>query len=408
MIVNEATIPSSLDIQRSPKAALVRQIVEQFIKPYFMGLAIQPMTPLTTQKLVAVAHHLAQNPSDIEEPIRVYFATKNAQYTRLKPSQLHFDDILILLTICNLIGSAHEDADQGWLNSHTFLKSSLTTIQRYVRLPTDIPHILARHWLIAPLLETTVDFTQVSLGNMSTRLRGKSVPGYIRLFAASGQLDMHERTEYLIHLLTQTETLKLRLAQSDLLSAILDRSPLSRWLFLGHKTHDALQLFKKNQKYDTVLAAQMQVLEYPELARIVVDDLLEKGLGLVGEELAQSILWILRRSVPGLVIRRMMELSTHLLMMGCWLYNAFPKHQATRELALLLEHHQRPSESALPFYAAAYVTHHIQGHVIPSPSLEHISPGFHKQWNLLMDRLREHDIARIAAPLEKVLKKHLK
>lgn len=331
-----------------------------------------------------------------------------ACWTHVVPAPFDEDAGTFLAAVHELYAACHPQAQSFYARSHLFCGSAERLVQA---LPDtyDAERLLTRHLMLAPAFQSTRTDVVVRWWAGRAEYFGEEPPA--RLLAAPGlrRVDVQRDTRFMWQIALVEGDEDTRLARVSLMHALLNKSPLTRLMFLGDDVQKQLgfSLTLPSQHHGNH-ASPIFALDDRRIARLVTDASLHRGVDRAGPMLALALLAAVRENSAPEILRRTVEFCVHLSLSMCLLEAEQPGASESSPLRTFLhEDVTQMNEAMRVFWAvhrAAQTLHN--GHLWLPPESDFPSEAA-LLWRDLHRRLHHTHLARIADPLTRELARRL-
>ncbi|HEY1097333.1 MAG TPA: hypothetical protein VGF99_00335, partial [Myxococcota bacterium] len=272
----------------------------------------------------------------------------------------------------------------------------------------DPSRLITRHLIVRRMFLTTRTDVHVKWWTGNASFYGEEPSWRLTQWPSLRRVQQQRLTQPMWRLAITTGDEELRAARQQLLTAMLDVSPLTRLLFAGDPVTKNLGFsLLLPWKIEGKRVSPLDLLEDRRLARAVVDSLLADGLDVGGAAIALALLQGMREGMSPFVLRRAAELCTHLALLACHIEAEAPGAVETRPLLAFVDGDPAALNEATRVYwavVAATVALGRSGQLeVPVPAA---GPA-RDVYGRLLRRLEHKRVVAVAEPLLRELGRRL-
>ncbi len=387
-------------------AALLARFAADFGGPFLRGEKCVVSSPLGNDGLLAIKHGLTIDTTLADACERQ--VEEAAHLADLVPAPFDEDAGTLLYAVHELFACTHPQASSFYARAHLFCRAAAVEV---LALPHTLEpgRLLTRHLVVGRAFGTTRTDVHVKWWTGNASFFGEEAPKRLTAWPGVRRVNVDRRRTPMWKLAIAAGEEELRVARAALLVALLDISPLTRLWLLGDPAQKALG-FSLLAPYQIggKKVSPLDALEDRALARAVVDRLIDVGVDVTGPPLALALLSLLREDGPPRVVRRAIELCTHLALMCCVIQADAPGAKESAPLRDVLDgdvaHMSEPSRVFWSTVAAAFA---LDGVVLALPPLHDLPSSAAPLWVRLRERLAHKRVRAVATPLERELRRRL-
>lgn len=387
-------------------ATILQRFAENFGAPFLMGqkCTIGDFLGEEGHRGVSHGYTVTRTLTDALERQMV----ESAKFTYAQPTRFDHDAGTFLYAIHELFAACHPQASSFYARSHSYCDVAVDKLRALPRtLDTSI--LLSRHLIVRRLFTIERTDVHVSWWTGKESFYGDQPPERLLKWRGLRRVNVDRRTKPMWVLCRTEGTEETRISRMTLLRFILDMSPLTRLSLLGSAVQRELGFsLVLPYKVRGRRASPMYLLDDPDIARSVVDDVLENGVESAGAMIALSVLTGLREGCPPLALRRAAELATHVFLTMCIIEANGPRAPQSEALRKLLS----STDDDEPAFNNASVTYFAlvkavldlgDAGVIPVPPASSMPPKAREYLMALRDVLKGKPFKDIAEPLTREL-----
>jgi hypothetical protein len=390
--------------QGGADAKVLSDFASQFAIPFLAGKQITVGNFLGAEGLKAARYGLSVHTGladEIRDTLR-----RAALLTDIVPADFDEEIGTLLYAIHELYASCHPQSEAFYSRSHTYC--ILATEQVHTLSRTYDPgKLLARHIVVERAFRTCRLDTEVEWWSGDASYYGEAPPERLLRFPSLRRVSKRENLREMWNIADgEDESCAFRLA---LMSALLNFSPLTRLMLLGQDVQKTLGFslmlpLKSSGKRMSPLFA----LDDRRIARMVVDQALEKGADRAGVMVSLALLEAIRQGHSPLAQRRASELCIHLFMMMCLIEDENPGAPESEPLRRLLAGHVGGEHEAQHVYwAVVSGAIELEGAYIELPPIKYLSESAKKIWTLALQHMQHPQVTFVKDALTRELKRRL-
>ncbi len=387
-------------------AAVLARFAAEFGVPFLRGERCLVGSPLGNDGLLAIKNGLTIDTALADACERQF--EEAAHLADLTPAPFDEDAGTLLYAVHELFACTHPQAGSFYARAHLFCRAGAQAVQA---LPHtfDAGRLLTRHLVVGRAFGTTRTDVHIKWWTGSASFFGTDVPKRLTAWPGVRRVNVDRKKMPLWRLALAAGEEDLRIARTTLLTALLDVSPLTRLWLLGDPAQKALGFsLVLPYKIGGKKVSPLDALEDRALARAVIDRLLDVGVEVTGPPLALALLSLVREDGPRRIVRRAVELCTHLALTMCIIQADAPGVKETAALREILDGDLgKLGEPARVYWSTVAAAFALDGVALELPA-PHDMPGRAAAlWTRLRERLRHKRISAVSVPLERELRRRL-
>lgn len=387
-------------------AEILARFATDFGGPFLRGEPCTVSSPLGNDGLLAVKNGLSVDTALADACERQL--EEAAHLADLAPAPFDEDAGTLLFAVHELFACTHPQASSFYARAHLFCRAAA---QEVLALPRtlDAGRLLTRHLVVGRAFATTRTDVHVKWWTGNASFYGAEAPKRLTAWPGVRRVNVDRRKTPMWKLALAAGEEELRVSRAALLVALLDTSPLTRLWLLGDPAQKALGFsLLLPYKIGGKKVSTLDALEDRPLARAVVDRLLEVGIDVTGPPLALSLLSLIRENGPPRVVRRAIELCTHLALLSCMVQAEAPAAKESAALREVLDGDlTKLSEPSRVYWSTVAAAFALDGVVLELPDLRELPFGVAPLWARLRERLGHKRVSAVATPLERELRRRL-
>jgi hypothetical protein len=387
-------------------ADVLREFSLHFGVPFLQGTKCSIGDPLGRDGFLAVRHGLAIDTA-LEEACELQ-VEQAALFSDVTPAPFDDDAATLLYAIHELFACTHPQAQSFYARSHTFCRAAEEVVRALPRT-FDPGRCVTRHLIVARALSTTRTDVHVKWWTGHADFYGSEPPARLTAWPDLRRVHVDKETAPMWRLAVDasaTVSDDMRSARTDLLTALLDCSPLTRVLLLGDPLQKGLPFpLVSTVKSKGKRTTPLDVLEDRRIARSVVDQLLARGLDAAGAMLALTVLQGMREQAPPRILKRAVEVCAHLALAACLIEGEVTGSPECVPLRAVLDEGMAKLNEATRVYWAM-VAAAAQLDVVAVP-VDALTDNARAVWERLLVRLAHPRVLAVSEPLRRELGRRL-
>lgn len=324
------------------------------------------------------------------------------------PAPFEEDAAALLYAAHELFCAVHPQASSFYARTHLFCQAAEQQVLK-LRRTLDPGVLLTRHLIVWRAFRATRTDVHLKWWTGAASFYGDEPPQRLTAWPQLRRVEVDKKTEPMWRLAMLEGDEETRVARVNLMTTMLNVSPLTRLFLLG----DPVQ---KQLGFDVMLPIKMKgrrmsalyALDDRSLARAVTDHLLDRGVESAGSMLALALLAAVRESNPPVALRRALELCVHLALMSCVAEGEAPGGDASAGLRNLFDDDVTTQNDALRVYwSTVSAGLSLPTEVLQLPDERALPRRARKLWRRLNKRLAHDHFQPIAGPLARELERRL-
>ena len=387
-------------------AEILARFGQEFGAPFLLGQKCLVSSPLGNDGLLAIRNGLS-----------IDTALADACEAQLEHAAHFFDKTpapfdehagALLYAVHELFACTHPQASSFYARAHLFCRAAAQEVQALPRT-LEGARLLTRHLIVERAFATTRSDVHVQWWTGSASFFGEDAPARLTAWPSLRRVNLDKKTTPMWRLALSAGDEELRVARAALLVALLDASPLTRLTLLGDAAQKALGFsLLLPWRLGGKKVSPLDVLEDRALARGVVDRMLATGVDVSAPPLALTLLQSLREGAPPRVLRRAVELCTHLALCMCLLETDVPGTAEAQPLRTLLDDDAAHiNEAVRVYWAVVAAAVSLDGISFALPASADLPKAAAALWARLRDRLGHRRVLAVAEPLRRELQRRL-
>lgn len=386
-------------------SGILKRFSHDFGVPFLMGKRCTIGDPLGVHGLAAIKFGLDIDP-ELKDACEAQF-TEAALFADITPAPFDHDAATLLYAAHELFATTHPQADAFYARTAQFARAAAVAVEQLPR-SIDPSRLITRHLIVRRMFLTTRTDVHVKWWTGNASFYGEEPSWRLTQWPSLRRVQQQRLTQPMWRLAITTGDEELRAARQQLLTAMLDVSPLTRLLFAGDPVTKNLGFsLLLPWKIEGKRVSPLDLLEDRRLARAVVDSLLADGLDVGGAAIALALLQGMREGMSPFVLRRAAELCTHLALLACHIEAEAPGAVETRPLLAFVDGDPAALNEATRVYwavVAATVALGRSGQLeVPVPAA---GPA-RDVYGRLLRRLEHKRVVAVAEPLLRELGRRL-
>jgi len=379
---------------------------QTFGAPLLQGKSAEVGSPLGIAGLDVVKHGFAIDPH-LQDAADDLFE-EAALSTSMRPAAFDEDAGTLLFAFHELMATCHPQSSSFYARAFTFCQAAEEAVKR-LPYTYDKHRLLTRHLVLMRGFAATRTDTHVKWWTGEKKFHGVEPPRRLLAMPGLRRVKVDKRAIPLWRLAMVDGDEETRVARIALLTAMLNTSPLTRLLLVGDPLLKELGFsLMMPMRIKKKRMSPMYLLDDAEVARMVVDVLLERGLQYAGPPLAVALLQGVRESNPPLVIRWTAELCTHLALTLCLVHDEVPQAPEAQPLMQLLnDEPYQLADSMRVFWSAVAAVISLDGKTFDITPKEHLPEGAFHTFEKMRARLQHPHFEAVAGPLSRELGRRL-
>lgn len=326
----------------------------------------------------------------------------------LTPAPFDEEAGILLFALHELCASVHPAASSGYPKTTSVCRAAAYALQT-LSTPVTPERALMRHLIFDRALQITRTDKKVRWWTGSAAFYGEDPPERLLAWPSIRRVDVSSEISSLWILSQNTDDEELKAARIELWSALWRASPLTRLLYLGMNDMPTLPLLQTQD-------SPLYLLSHPQIARLVVDRSIDRGVELAGTALSLALLQGVREQTDPTLLRLAVALAVHLAFTLCWIESEVPNTPQTQALRTLIEDKTTLSEPLRIYWATVLAALDLDAAraVLPLPNL-HNMPDENQPLPAVLSVFRSLyralDVAKyraISDPLMRQLQRRLK
>jgi hypothetical protein len=386
----------------------LKRFSDDFGVAFLTGRKCVVQDPLGKQGLAHIRHGLSVDVG-LKDACDAQYE-QAALFCDVTPAPFDEDTATLLYAAHDLFATAHPQATAFYARTHLFAKAAALEVAALPRT-MDPARLVTRHLVVRRIFKTTRTDVHVKWWTGNASFYGDEPPWRLVQWPSVRRVQQQRLTQPMWRLALQGGDEDLRSARLQLMTALLDASPLTRLLLVG----DPVQ---KNLGFSLLLpwklrgrrASPLDVVDDRRLARAVTDQLLADGFDNGGAALAVAVLQGLREGTSPPVLRRAAELCTHLALTACLVEAMAPGAPEARPLLAYLDGDPAAlNEATRVYWAVVAATLQLgeQGDRLQLPPLAALPENARALVGRLMQRSAHKRVIAVAEPLVRELARRL-
>jgi hypothetical protein len=387
-------------------AEILARFAHEFGAPFLLGQRCVVGSPLGKDGLLAIRNGLGIDVSLVDA---CEAQLEHAAYWFDKtPAPFDEDAGTLLYAVHELFACTHPQASSFYARAHLFCRAAAQEVQALPRT-LDGARLLTRHLVVERAIATTRSDVHVKWWTGSASFYGEDAPSRLTAWPGVRRVIVDKRTTPMWKLALSSGDEELRVARAALLVALLDASPLTRLTLLGDPAQKALGFsLTLPYKLGGKKISPLDVLEDRAIARGVVDRMMEKGVDVTAPPLALTLLQSLREGAPPRILRRAVELCTHLALCMCLVEADAPGSAEAKPLRDLLDDDvAHMNEAVRVYWAVVSSALALDGTAFSLPSPVDMPDKAAPLWARVRERLAHKRVLAVAEPLRRELSRRL-
>ncbi|MBI1946146.1 MAG: hypothetical protein HYS27_10640 [Deltaproteobacteria bacterium] len=387
-------------------AELLARFSADFGVPFLRGARCTVSSPLGNDGLLAIRNGLSVDTALADACERQI--EEAAHLADLTPAPFDEDAGTLLYAVHELFACTHPQASSFYARAHLFCRAAA---QEVLALPHtfDAGRLLTRHLVVGRAFGTTRTDVHVKWWTGNASFYGADVPKRLTAWPGVRRVNVDRRKTPMWKLALSAGEEELRVARAALMVALLDVSPMTRLWLLGDPAQKALGFsLVLPYKLGGKKVSPLDALEDRALARAVVDRLVDVGVEVTGPPLALALLSLVREDGPPRLVRRAVELCTHLALTLCLIQADAPGAEETSTLREVLDGDlAKMSEPSRVYWSTVAAAFALDGTSLALPTLAELPPRAAPLWARLRERLTHKRVSAVSVPLERELRRRL-
>ncbi len=387
-------------------AAVLARFAAEFGVPFLRGERCLVGSPLGNDGLLAIRNGLTVDTALADACERQL--EEAAHLADLTPAPFDEDAGTLLYAVHELFACTHPQASSFYARAHLFCRAAAQAVQELPRT-FDAGRLLTRHLVVGRAFATTRTDVSVRWWTGSAQFYGTDVPKRLTAWPGVRRVNVDRKKTPLWRLAMAAGEEDLRVARTTLLTALLDASPMTRLWLLGDPAQKALGFsLVLPYKIGGKKVSPLDALEDRALARAVVDRLVDVGTEVTGPPLALALLSLVREDGAPRVVRRAVELCTHLALTMCVIQADAPGAKESAALREVLDGDlAKLGEPARVYWSAVAAAFALDGVALELPPLHDMPGRVAALWARLRGRLAHQRVTAVSAPLVRELRRRL-
>ncbi|MCP4499087.1 MAG: hypothetical protein GY822_03860 [Deltaproteobacteria bacterium] len=378
----------------------------QFGAPLLLGKTAVVSTPLGRDGLDVVKHGFAIEPH-MQDAADLLFE-EAALHTAIRPAAFDEDNATLLFAFHELMATCHPQSSSFYARSYTFCEFAEEAVKA-LPFTYDKHRLLSRHLLLTRGFRARRTDTDVKWWTGARSFKGVEPPKRLLAMPGLRRVLVDKKSKFLWRIAMTDGDEETRVARLSLLTSMLNTSPLTRLMLLGEPMLKELGFsLMLPMRIRGKRMSPLYLLDDPEIARLVTDTLVDRGVEKSGPPLAVALLQGVRESSPPLVIRWSAELCAHLVLTLCLLDSEAPEAKELKALHVLFDGEPfQLHDSMRVFWSVVSAVISLDEKTFDIGPASHLPDAAFAKWNQVIERLTHPHFEAVAGPLSRELSRRL-